>query len=115
MVTGQDIANFAKKCTGREASKWIDDMIYNSSGFMAFCYKKVAGINLPHGTKNLLNQGTKVSRKQLKPGDLVFPHAGHVGISIGEEKFIHAPQTYDIVKEAKVATINKFLTARRIL
>lgn len=36
---------------------------------------------------------------QLKPGDLLFPHTGHVVMYVGEGKVIHAPQTGDVVKE----------------
>ena len=47
----------------------------------------------------------------LQPGDLVFPHTGHVGIYVGGGMMIHAPQTGDVVK---VAPVYRFYTARRI-
>ena len=40
-----------------------------------------------------------VTRSQLQPGDIVFFNGlGHNGIYIGDDKFIHAPHTGDVVK-----------------
>jgi len=113
MVTGQDIVNEAKKHLGKPY-KWgaAGPDAFDCSGLVVYVYQKAAGMNLPHGTSSLINMGKKVSRKKLQPGDLVFPHSGHVGISLGGEQYIHAPQTGDVVK---IRSINKFLTARRIL
>ena len=50
--------------------------------------------------------GTKVSRNKLLPGDLVFfrdptGYVHHVGISLGGDKFLHAPHTGDVVKNVE--------------
>ena len=61
-----------------------------------------------------LNLGSlKISYNELQPGDLVFPHSGHVGIYIGNGQMIHAPQTGDVVK---VSSLNRnYVCARRYL
>ncbi|MBE6051935.1 MAG: NlpC/P60 family protein [Clostridium sp.] len=70
-------------------------------------------IGLIRTTYTQINQGTAVySQDDLKPGDLVFPHTGHVGIYLGNGKMIHAPQTGDVVK---ISNVYKFYTGRRIL
>ena len=113
MVTGEDIVNEAKKHCGKPWKGWeLPTLDYDCSGFVVMVYKNAAGINLPHGTKYLINKGTKVAQKDLKPGDLVFPHPGHVGISMGGNQYIHIPQNGDVVR---ISTIKKFYTARRIL
>ena len=61
--------------------------------------------------------GTPVSRAELQPGDLVFFHGlGHMGIYIGNDSFIHAPRTGDVVKVSTMSGwyANRFVGARRI-
>lgn len=85
---------------------------FDCSGFTQYVYRKAAGIDISRTTYSQINVGQAVSRSELQPGDLVFPHAGHVGIYVGNGQMIHAPQTGDVVK---VSTIGKFYAARRIL
>ena len=113
MVTGEDIVNEAKKYLGKPWKDWGVPFIgFDSSDLVVLVYKNAAGINLPHGTKYLINQGRKVAQNNLKPGDLVFPHAGHVGIYMGGNQIIHKPPNEDC---ARIYYIRKFYTARRIL
>lgn len=85
---------------------------FDCSGFTQYVYKQAAGIDITRTTYSQVGVGTPVSQGNLQPGDLVFPHAGHVGIYIGNGQMIHAPQTGDVVK---VAPVYKFYTARRVL
>lgn len=67
---------------------------FDCSGFTMFVYRE-AGINLPHSASSQANVGLAVSKDDLAPGDLVFFQTykqgiSHVGIYIGEGKFIHA-------------------------
>jgi len=55
---------------------------FDCSGFTSYVYRAF-GYNIGRTTYDQINVGTPVSRDQLKPGDLVFPNAGHVGIYIG--------------------------------
>jgi peptidoglycan DL-endopeptidase CwlO len=71
---------------------------FDCSGLVRFVYAQ-RGIALPHYAASQYNYGLPVSRDQLEPGDLVFfDGLGHVGIYIGNDEFIHAPHTGDVVK-----------------
>lgn len=50
-------------------------------------------LDLPRTTRHQVNEGAAVTRESLKPGDLVFfrpPGSRHVGIYVGDERFLHA-------------------------
>lgn len=85
---------------------------FDCSGFTSYVYSKATGIYIGRTTYDQIGSGRAVSRSELKPGDLVFPHAGHVGIYVGNGNIIHAPRTGDVVK---VSPIWSFYGARRIL
>ncbi len=71
---------------------------FDCSGFTMYVYAQV-GVSLPHHAASQYLLGTPVSRDQLEPGDLVFFNGlGHMGIYIGNDLFIHAPHTGDVVK-----------------
>jgi cell wall-associated NlpC family hydrolase len=66
---------------------------FDCSGFVRFVYSHF-GVNLPHSSYADFDLGKKVARNSLKPGDLVFfDSVGHVGMYIGNGRFIHAPHT----------------------
>ena len=77
------------------------DTGFDCSGLMQYAYKQL-GIDIPRVTYDQVNAGVEVPRDQLQPGDLVlFARGGdvhHVGMYIGDDKFIHAPHTGDVVK-----------------
>lgn len=85
---------------------------FDCSGFTQYVFRNAAGIDISRTTYSQINVGVPVSQDQLQPGDLVFPHAGHVGIYVGNGQMIHAPQTGDVVK---VSSVYKFYAARRVL
>ena len=66
------------------------------SGFVRYVFNDTFGFLLPRKSDQMSKVGLEVSKDELKPGDLVFfntmRHAfSHVGIYVGENKFIHAP------------------------
>lgn len=107
------VVDLAKKQIGKPY-KWAaaGPDSFDCSGLVVYVYKKALGIDLPHYTGDLMKKGTKVSRDNLKPGDLIFPNDHHVGIYIGNDQYIHAPQSGKTVKKA---SIKNFYTARRII
>jgi cell wall-associated NlpC family hydrolase len=73
---------------------------FDCSGFVMYVYGRV-GISLPHNSAQLWTVGRPISRDRLEPGDVVFFHGlGHVGIYIGRGRFVHSPQTGDVVRIA---------------
>ena len=68
---------------------------FDCSGFVKYVYQR-HGLNLPHNAAAQYRYGKPVNKGELKPGDLVFFRTGrsrginHVGIYIGNGKFIHA-------------------------
>ncbi|HLK61768.1 MAG TPA: NlpC/P60 family protein, partial [Chthonomonadaceae bacterium] len=66
---------------------------FDCSGFTSYIYGK-KGVSLPHSARGQFEEGRKVSRDDLKPGDLVFFHTvtsgiSHVGMYVGNGKFVH--------------------------
>jgi cell wall-associated NlpC family hydrolase len=64
---------------------------YDCSGLTMMAYRK-AGVSLSHFSAAQWSQTRRVSRSQLRPGDLVFFFRGirHVGMYIGGGRFVHA-------------------------
>jgi cell wall-associated NlpC family hydrolase len=66
---------------------------FDCSGFVRYVYGHF-GIRLAHSSFAQFTSGFRVGRGGLKPGDLVFFNGlGHVGIYVGNGKFIHAPHS----------------------
>lgn len=63
---------------------------FDCSGLVQWSYAQ-AGIHLDRTTYQQINEGFPVARSQVRPGDLVFPHAGHVQLAIGNNLVVEAP------------------------
>jgi cell wall-associated NlpC family hydrolase len=63
---------------------------FDCSGLVQWSYAH-AGIHLDRTTYQQINDGIPVPRAQVRPGDLVFPHAGHVQLAIGNNLVVEAP------------------------
>lgn len=88
---------------------------FDCSGFTMWCYAQV-GIALPHSSRSQISVGERVSRDNLKPGDLVFFGGStihHVGIYIGGGNFVHSPSTGDVVKITSLASRSDYVGASR--
>jgi len=71
---------------------------FDCSGFVDHVYKEKLGITLPRTSREISRVGSKVSLDQLQTGDLVFYNTlhqsySHVGIYVGDGKFVHAPKS----------------------
>ena len=98
---------------------------FDCSGFTQYVFKE-NGIDLPRYSGHQANIGEKIAFKDLQRGDLVFfdtekkfrHRVNHVGIYMGENKFIHASSAKKKVIitsfSKKKYYKNKFLYARRI-
>ena len=71
---------------------------FDCSGFVRYVFQQSTSMTLPHGAKAISQLGQPVSQEQLQPGDLVFFNTlksafSHVGIYLGDHKFIHSPSS----------------------
>ena len=94
---------------------------FDCSGFTQYVFK-AHGITLPRTVASQYALGTKVTKAELIPGDLVFFYArnkdviGHVGIYIGDNQFIHASSKgIAITSLSSTYYINHYYGCRRIL
>ncbi|MBK5240101.1 C40 family peptidase [Clostridium sp.] len=88
---------------------------FDCSGFVQYVYKHF-GVTTGRNTSAQIANGQYVSRANLQPGDLVFFGSGtphHVGIYVGNNSYIHAPHTGDVVK-ISILTRSDYLSARRV-
>lgn len=73
------------------------------SGLVYFIYKNALGVTLPHNAAEMARLARPVDRQKLQAGDLVFfntlgkPYS-HVGVYIGDNKFVHAPSSRGHIK-----------------
>ena len=64
---------------------------FDCSGLVQWSYAQ-AGIRLHRTTYEQIHDGVAVAPTQVRPGDLVFPHTGHVQLAIGGGLVVEAPQ-----------------------
>jgi hypothetical protein len=87
---------------------------FDCSGLVRFVYERF-GIDLPHSSYADFGLGRRV-RGVLKPGDLVFfSGVGHVGMYIGNNRFIHAPHSGTTVQISSMSDHGSYDGARRIV
>lgn len=70
---------------------------FDCSGFVKAIYEQTVGMILPRRADQQASVGQKVEQSELQPGDLVFFNTmrrtfSHVGIYVGDNKFIHSPK-----------------------
>src|SRR6201996_6990344 len=73
------------------------------SGFVRYVFQDTLGMTLPRRAEEMSRVGEKVTVSDLKPGDLVFFNTmrrsfSHVGIYIGDNKFVHSPSTGSTIR-----------------
>jgi len=95
---------------------------FDCSGLVAHVYRAAWGIQLPPNTAAQSKAGVPVSLAELQAGDLLFydtlqrPYS-HVGIYLGDGKFVHAPKTGAQVRVESLKSsywAKRFDGARRI-
>lgn len=79
---------------------------FDCSGLTTYVYKNAVDKTLPRTTYGQITLGktVKVSTKKLKKGDLLFWGNYHVGIYVGDGKFVHAPAPGQNVKTQTLAS-----------
>ncbi|MBU3142530.1 C40 family peptidase [Clostridium sp. CF012] len=97
---------------------------FDCSGFVQYSYKNF-GISLPRTTMDQVDKGASVKVNNLQNGDLVFfttntaapAEVSHVGIYIGNNKFMHSPKPGDVVKISELTGYyqDNFVIGKRII
>ncbi len=95
---------------------------FDCSGFVRSIYEQTAGLVLPRRAAQQAAATEKIDKSDLKPGDLVFFNTmrrafSHVGIYVGNGKFIHAPKPGAQVRVEDMGIsywANRFDGARRV-
>ncbi|WP_454764295.1 C40 family peptidase [Cupriavidus campinensis] len=92
------------------------------SGFVRYVFNDTFGFMLPRRSVEMSQVGTTVAVTDLRPGDLVFFNTmrhtfSHVGIYIGDNKFVHAPSTGSKIRVDDMRAsywVTRYNGARRI-
>ena len=95
---------------------------FDCSGLVGYVFRSALGIELPRVSRQMADSGEKIERDALNAGDLVFfsrrgKRVDHVGIYLGNGRFVHAPRRG---KDVMVSSLtdgywsHKFMQARRV-
>jgi cell wall-associated NlpC family hydrolase len=95
---------------------------FDCSGLVVYVYRSAAGVDLPRRVAGLRHAGQPVRLRDLEPGDLLFYNTrhrpySHVGIYVGEGRFVHAPRPGARVRVEEIGNRywrTRFNGARRI-
>ena len=95
---------------------------FDCSGFVGHVYRHSLGLSMPRTSREISRLGKPVSQSELSPGDLVFYNTqnasfSHVGIYIGDGKFVHSPRSGESVRTEQMQMrywLARYDGARRI-
>lgn len=76
---------------------------FDCSGFVNHVFRESLGLELPRSAREISRNGEAVRKDELQPGDLVFFNTmrkafSHVGIYLGDNRFVHAPRRGGLVR-----------------
>lgn len=95
---------------------------FDCSGFVRAMYEQTVGLVLPRRASEQAEATQTIAREELKPGDLVFFNTmrrafSHVGIYVGDGKFIHSPRSGSQIRVEDMRSAywnTRFNGARRV-
>lgn len=95
---------------------------FDCSGFVRYVFSQATNLTLPPTARAIAQIGKTVKKDELQPGDLVFFNTlksafSHVGIYMGDNKFIHAPSAGKSVRVESMKDgywANRFNGAQRL-
>jgi len=95
---------------------------FDCSGLVGYVAEQSLGLKLPRSSAELAKMGNSINKNELRQGDLVFFNTrgarfSHVGIYIGNNKFVHAPRTGAVVRVEDMGVsywAQRFTGARRL-
>jgi cell wall-associated NlpC family hydrolase len=85
------------------------DTGFDCSGFVRYVFSQAANLTLPPTARAISQIGKTIKKDELQPGDLVFFNTlksafSHVGIYVGDNKFVHAPRAGGAVRIESMQT-----------
>lgn len=94
---------------------------FDCSGFVQYVFAKV-GLLLPREVRDQSRAGRAIRRSDVRPGDLVFFETvskgpSHVGVAVGDDAFVHAPNSRGVVRVERYSSSywsRRFIGARRL-
>jgi cell wall-associated NlpC family hydrolase len=89
---------------------------FDCSGLTSWAFGRL-GVQLPHNAAAQYAIGRPVTRRRLRPGDLLFFHGlGHVGLYLGRGRMVHAPESGRHVEVVRLAGhyAGRLIGARRV-
>ena len=119
---GRAVAEFALGFRGvpyRQGG--ADPAGFDCSGLVQYVFAQY-GLAVPRVVEQQYQVGHRIHPSDIKPGDLLFfstkgPGASHVGIAIGEGRFIHAPNSTGVVRVEALTSVywrSRYIGARRV-
>lgn len=99
------------------------DQGLDCSAFMQYIFKQSMKVTLPRTAQEQYSVGVSIDRSSLQPGDMVFfrtagpSRISHVGMYIGNDRFIHAPRTGKNIEITSLTSqywSSKYAGARRV-
>ncbi len=118
IMNAMSLLGLSYRFGGNDPTKGLD-----CSSFMQYVFKQGMNVNLPRTTGEQARVGVAVSRSELQPGDMVFfataggGRISHVGMFIGNDRFIHAPRTgknIEITSMSMDYWNKRYVMARRV-
>ncbi|WP_338881311.1 C40 family peptidase [Achromobacter veterisilvae] len=84
------------------------DTGFDCSGLVSYTVERSLGLKLPRNAADMAQQGIAVNKNELKAGDLVFFNTlgrrySHVGIYLGDDRFVHSPSAGGVVRVESMA------------
>lgn len=122
-MLGREIALYALALldTGYKFGGKNPEAGLDCSGMVSHVFAQAIGLRISGSAADIARRGQRIARETLAPGDLVFfdtgsgPHS-HVGIYLGEDRFVHAPSSRGQVRTERLSQgwfADRFREARR--
>lgn len=87
---------------------------FDCSGLIYAAYRAAGYMGIGRTTYQQIKQGIAIPLNKLRPGDLIFPSTGHVGLYIGNGRVLSSPHTGAVVHISSLGGFG-YLTARRLV